>query len=139
MAATGYKYIMFDKTGYKVRFLIARNKRLYKNFVDLDTAIRWRNATLKKHGLIDRLKYDKAPCYFREQHTNPIIGVYIGNSTSVNWVAAIGNGKKKTFSIEHHGNKAAFQKACRARYKYAGKLRVINWRALPCKPTVPHE
>lgn len=138
MSATGHKYIMRDRIGFKVRFAIAHGQRIYKNFPDLESAIRWRNQQLDHFGLLDRLAYEKAPDYFKAKKQYPIIGVYKNfNHDRVNWVAIVGPAKKRSFSIAHYGNKKAFRFACAARYKFAGTLRIINRKAMPCKPDVP--
>jgi hypothetical protein len=135
---TGYKYIVLDRSSYRVRFKIGIGKFAIYHTTDLKKAIRWRNEQLKKHGLMDRLKFDKSPDYFKPKKRHPIIGVYIGKATGRNWVAIAGpNEQKRSFSIHHYGNQKAFKLACRARYDYAGPLRVINAKAMPCKPGVP--
>lgn len=150
---THKKYIAEYKTSYRVRIKIGLDKVVkYFNFVKCDgkqnalkAAVKWRNATLKKHGLIIRLRYRKSPDrYASEKKINPIIGVYQSFSnggSSHNWTARISIGQyetKRHFSISKYGNEEAFLNACDARYQYAKELIVINPDQMPCEPLLPY-
>jgi hypothetical protein len=107
----------------------------------LDAALMWRDAFLKQHGLLDRLKYEKSPDYFTS-NVKPIIGVFISrNNTGINWTARYminSQEYRKHFSINKYGNENAFQKACKIRYEQCGKLRVTDQSLVPCLPKVPY-
>lgn len=138
MRSKKYKYIVKDGNSYRVRIRVGLDEYVKKYFLDIGDAIAWRNKQLVKYDLLDRLAFTKAPDYFKQTKRHPIIGVYKNKATGINWTAKVGpNDEKRSFSINLYGNKKAFILACRARYEYAGKLRVINRAALPCRPDVP--
>lgn len=112
----------------------------------INLATRWRNAQLKKHNQLFRLKYKKNPDLYKNAK-HPIIGVYFtyhkqqNGTISTNWTARVSiknKEVKKHYSIIKYGYKEAFLLACEFRYKHVGTLRVINKKTLPCVPTVPH-
>ncbi len=149
---TTEKYITETDTNYRVR--IRTNKgRIVKGYSfgkwggkdrAFILAVQWRDKTLKKHGLMDRLKYIKSPDLFTSgSKVNPIIGVYktyIGDRS--NWTARVHidcKEIKRHFAVKKFGNRSAFLEACRVRFKHCGKLIVINREALPCVPNVPYK
>jgi hypothetical protein len=149
---TKHKYIYYQKSHWKVGIPIDRDK-LCKSYsfekwggIDesLICAIKWRDATLKKYGLLDRLEMAKAPDRYSHKDVG-IVGVYKTytnqkNGPFYNWAARYsigGSAHKACFAINAYGNRAAFQNACAVRYHHAGILIIINRSLIPCLPLVP--
>ena len=111
----------------------------------LKKAIKYRDGLLKKHNLLDRLNYNKSPDFLKSNNNNPCIGKYFNVRHQSNglvgyWIARYQidhKQGKKAFSVNVHGYEGAFLKACKIRYEWCGKIRVINKELLPCKPNVP--
>jgi len=107
-------------------------------------ALKWRNEMLTKYDLWERINFEKSPDIFAgAEKVQPIIGVYQTNSSgNINWCAHFQINHlvtKRHFSINKYGDKTAFLKACKIRFKNSGKLIVINRDALPCRPDVPYK
>lgn len=149
---TSEKYITETDTNYRVRIRINKGRLVkcysFDKWGGKDRAfllaVQWRDKTLKKYGLTDRLKYIKSPDLFTNgSKINPIIGVYeTQTSGNFNWTARVklnGEEIKRHFSVRKFGNRSAFLEACQIRFKTYGKLIVINRAALPCMPNVPYK
>lgn len=148
------KYILQEKTTWRVKIAIGKNKTIVKRFnieyygglkKSLQKAIDYRNEILRRYGLLDRLKYEKSPDYYKANKKLACIGVYFSitqqtNGLFTNWTARYSENnaeRKKHFSINKYGYEQAFLKACKIRYQHCGPIRVLNKELLPCKPSVP--
>jgi len=107
----------------------------------LACAIEWRDFTLEQHGLLDRLKYKKAPDLHSSNKNKAVIGVFRTHTIQRgkrfdSWTARGSLDEiecKRVFSIHIYGEKKAFLKACETRFALCGKLKIINKALLPCK------
>ena len=128
------KHFSFEKCGGKEKAL--------------EQAIEDRDRALKERGMLQYLKFDRAPNLRRQTISNdqPIIGVYKTYSykterTLKQWTARRSDRSvptKRCFSIRKYGNESSFIYACIWRFKMCGPLIVINADVLPCLPTVPY-
>jgi len=147
------KYILIDGNSWRVKIRIGFDTiQQYFNFNTcggkkkaLEQAVLWRDGTLEKYDLLDRLLYKKSPDYFKHRPAAPIIGVYMSYNSVTdkwNWSTRYSIDEKEVkrhFSCNKYGSKIAFLKACEVRYAHAGKLRIVNKSLMPCLPKVPYK
>jgi hypothetical protein len=153
MSSTKHKYIGRYDNYFRVRIRINKKEFCNKWFnindhggvrKTLSKAIEYRDISLKKHKLLYRLNYEKSPDESTSNGKTICIGISFTytkqkNGPFSNWTARYLNEKKRTFSVNKYGYEQAFLMACKVRYKHCGPIKVLNKKALPCKPTVPYK
>ncbi len=146
-----YKYISRHADGYQLRleptafFAFGVHGGIGKA---LDAAIRERYIRLAESGELYALKGKiQRPMRRLKNSQTGVIGVEFstdwryddwGKFRAVGMIN--GQGQTRSFAIRKWGKRAAFRKACNARYARMGPLQIVCQLAeLPCVPCVPYE
>lgn len=149
------KYIGRTEISWRLRIRHRHREEFCKHFnfekyggikSALTAAIDLRDRLLKDYGMFEYIDCKKSPDLQTARDSQPCIGVYRTKNWQrgklfYSWTVTIhkeGKQSKRHFSINLHGEKGAFLKACEERFRQSGQLIIVNKKALPCKPNVPY-